>query len=212
MRYKINQQFFDVIDSEEKAYFLGLLFADGHNNTKDGVVLIDLQKGDEMILQTFTDLLQPDKPIKFYENTYSIKGRFRMSIANRHISNKLLELGMVHNKSEKLKEVNNIPEHLIHHFVRGYFDGNGSIGIFGKVKNVEFSICSTKEFLEYIQCILIKNCNLNKVKFGKRHKNRESNSYHLKYTGKFSCQRIRDWLYKDSKIYLNRKYYKFYSF
>ena len=94
-KYEINYKFFDVIDSEEKAYFLGLLFADGHNNVKDGVVLIDLQENDKEILEKFTNILQPSKPLRQYDNKYSKAGRFRMAIANRYISTRLLELGMI---------------------------------------------------------------------------------------------------------------------
>ncbi len=95
--------------------------------------------------------------------------------------------------------------------MRGYFDGDGSIGVFGKAQNVEFSLVSTKEFLIDYQQILIDNCNLKLTKLGKRHKDRDSNAYHIKYTGRFSCLRIRDFLYKDATMYLQRKYDKFFS-
>lgn len=210
-KYEIEHTFFDTIDSQEKSYFLGLLFADGHNNVKDGVVSIDLQETDILLLQKLTDIIQPTKPIKNYENKYSKTGRARLVLANRYISNRLLALGMIQNKSEKLMFVKEIPDSLMSHFIRGYFDGNGSIGIFGKAQNVEFSLCSTKEFVEFIQNVLVNNCNLSKTKLGKRHKDRENNSYHVKYTGRFSCLKIRDYLYKDAHLYLQRKYDKFFS-
>ncbi len=47
----MNEQYFDDIKTEEQSYFLGLLLADGHNNTKDGVISIDLQEGDVDILK-----------------------------------------------------------------------------------------------------------------------------------------------------------------
>jgi len=210
-KYEINDKFFDVIDCEAKAYFLGLLLADGHNNNKDGVVSIDLQPQDIDILKKLTDLIQPEKPIRFYENKYSILGRNRVVLSNRYMSNKLKELGMIQNKSEGLVFVKSVPDDLMHHFIRGYFDGDGSVGIFGKVQNVEFSIVSTKEFLLTLQQILMEKCNLTLTKLGKRHKDRDSNAYHIKYTGRFSCLRIRDYLYKDATIYIERKYDKFHS-
>lgn len=207
----MDETFFDTIDSEEKAYFLGLLLADGHNNIKDGVISIDLQEGGREILQKLTDLIQPDKPIRNYENKYAKVGRNRLVLASRYMSNRLNELGMVQNKSGNLLFVQNIEEDLIHHFVRDYFDGDGSVGIFGKVQNVEFSIVSTKEFLLPLQQVLINNCNLTQTKLGKRHKDRDSNAYHIKYTGRFSCLRIRDYLYKDATVFIQRKYDKFFS-
>jgi hypothetical protein len=210
-KYKMNEEYFDNIQTEEQAYFLGLLLADGHNNVKDGVILIDLQETDINILEKLTALIQPDKPIKNYENKYAKLGRNRVALASRYMSNTLLKFEMVQNKSENLVFTNNIPTELLHHFVRGYFDGNGSIGVFGKVQNVEFSIVSTKEFLLPLQQILVDNCKLNITKLGKRHKDRDSNAYHIKYTGRFSCIKIREWLYKDATVFLERKYKKFFS-
>ena len=207
----MDETFFDIINTEEKAYFLGLLLADGHNNIKNGIIAIDLQEGDLEILQKLTALIQPDKPIKNYENKYAKVGRNRVVLASRHMSNRLNELGMVQNKSGNLLFIQNISPELIHHFVRGYFDGDGSIGIFGKVQNVEFSIVSTKEFLLPLQQVLINNCNLTQTKLGKRHKDRDSNAYHIKYTGRFSCLRIRDFLYKDATVFIQRKRDKFFS-
>jgi hypothetical protein len=210
-KYHLDHTFFDNIDSQEKAYFLGLLFADGCNDTLNGVVSIDLQEGDINILEKFTELIQPLKPIKIYPNYHSKSNRARMVIASRYVSNRLAEIGMVSQKSEKLCSLNDVPKHLMNHFIRGYFDGNGSIGVYGKVQNVEFSICSTKMFLEILQKNLIDECLLSATKFGKRHKNRDSNSCHIKYTGRFSCLKIREYLYKDATVYMKRKYDKFFS-
>lgn len=210
-KYEIDEKYFDNIQTEEQAYFLGLLLADGHNNVKDGIIAIDLQEGDIDILQKLTNLIQPEKPVKNYKNKYAKLGRNRVVLSSRHMSNTLLKLGMVQNKSKNLLFVQNIPDNLIHHFIRGYFDGDGSVGVFGKVQNVEFSIVSTKEFLLPLQQILVDNCNLTTTKLGKRHKDRDSNTYHIKYTNRFSCLRIRNFLYKDATVFIQRKYDKFFS-
>lgn len=212
--YSINENAFDNIDSEYSAYFLGLLFADGSNTTKTGVISIDLVEEDEHILKELANFVESDRPLRTYKNYNrpNAKDKTRFVINSKHMSSVLDSFGMIPNKSLKIKFPVFLDEDLIHHFVRGYFDGNGSIGIFGKVKNVAFSVCSTESFLLTLQEILMINCNLNKVKLGKRHKDRDSDSYHLRYTGRFSCQRIREWLYKDATIYLERKYDKFNSF
>ena len=119
-KYAMNEIFFDNIDSEEKAYFLGLLLADGHNNIKDGVVSIDLQEGDITILEKLTELIQPEKPIRNYENKYAKLGRNRVVLASRYMSNRLNELGMIQNKSGNLLFIQNVDKYLSPHFIRGY--------------------------------------------------------------------------------------------
>lgn len=210
-KYEVDDCFFDEIDNEAKAYFFGLLLADGTNNVKDGLIVIDLQDSDLPILQQLNDLVQPTRPIKRYENKYSKTDRFRLTICSRQISQSLLKKGMVSNKSYLLKEVSGVPEELMHHFIRGYFDGNGSIGVFGEVGNVELSIVSTRTFLSQVQQQLMKNCNISQTKFGKRHRDRVDEVYHMKYTGRFSCLKIREYMYKDATYSIERKRVKFFS-
>lgn len=45
-----NNNYFDKIDTENKAYFLGLLYADGSNSIKNGKISIALQARDKDIL------------------------------------------------------------------------------------------------------------------------------------------------------------------
>ena len=89
-QYKINENFFDEIDSEEKAYFLGFLYADGGH--VDTSISLTLQKNDEEILHKLNNLIQ-NKPIR----TYPLKNPkySKLLISNRYMSEKLLTLGLV---------------------------------------------------------------------------------------------------------------------
>ena len=64
-KYNIDETFFDVIDTEEKAYFLGFLYADGYNNTDRNSVNLSLKEDDKEILEKLNNLLQPNKPLQF---------------------------------------------------------------------------------------------------------------------------------------------------
>src|SRR5690606_14362207 len=64
-KYKINQNFFDNIDTEEKAYFLGLLCADGCNHINNTKVSLFLKESDKEILEKFKNMLQPEKPLNY---------------------------------------------------------------------------------------------------------------------------------------------------
>lgn len=200
--YPIDEVFFDVIDTEEKAYFLGILYADGAHITERNAVTLSLNEDDKNLLHRLNNLLQPLKPLQ-YVNINSGRGQYRLTIQNKKISKRMLELGLVKAKTHKIIFPEWIDKKLIRHFVRGYFDGDGC------VSNRVFSMVGTESFLNSVQIILIDELGLSKTKFDKRHKNRKDNITSIRYCGKNNLKKIMDWFYADANIYLNRKLEKF---
>ena len=204
-KYNIDETFFDVIDTEEKAYFLGFLYADGYNNTDRNSVNLSLKEDDKEILEILNNLLQPNKPLQYVEiKDTNSSNQYRLVIANKHISQKLVELGCVKAKTHTLTfpTEEQVPSCLIRHFVRGYFDGDGSVS---GDKQKQFCFVGTMDFLLPLQQILIKELNFSKTKLDRRHKDRDNNIRSLRYCGVNQCITFRDWLYKDATIYLERK-------
>lgn len=211
-KYQIQEDFFDKIDTEEKAYILGLLYADGYNNTDRNSVSLGLKEDDKEILDKITAIIQPDKPLQYIDLSTQKKtkgfensqNQYRMVIANKHISQRLVELGCgkakTHNLTFPIEE--QVPSYLIRHFVRGYFDGDGSISK-GKISKVD--IIGTTTFLEPLQDILFKELSFNKTVLNQRHKERDNNIRSLQICGNKQCIKFRDWLYEDATIYLERK-------
>jgi len=212
-KYNIDETLFDVIDTEEKAYFLGFLYADGYNNTDRNSVNLSLKEDDKEILEKLNNLLQPNKPLQFVNtsNQRKTKGfeksqnQYRLVIANKRISERLVELGCDKAKTHSLifPTEKQVPKHLVRHFVRGYFDGDGC------VSNRVFSMDGTDCFLSSVQNILIDELGLSKTKFYKRHNHRDNNITSIRYCGSGNLRKIMDWLYTDATIYLDRKYEKF---
>jgi len=124
------------------------------------------------------------------------------------LSQRLFELGCGKNKTFKIEFPIWLDESLYNHFIRGVFDGDGSISFLIRDNSPEFNITGTEELLAYIQNILMKECNLNKTKLTKK-KNSKTNIVALRYSGTVNLIKIRRWLYKDATIYLERKYNKF---
>jgi hypothetical protein len=62
-RYELNENYFDVIDSHDKAYILGFLFADGCNNPKKYTISISLQEEDKDILEKMRILIGSEKKL-----------------------------------------------------------------------------------------------------------------------------------------------------
>ena len=211
-KYPIVEDFFDAIDTEEKAYILGLLYADGWNHTERNVVGIGLKESDKKVLDKITNLIQPTKPLQYVDTSTSRKNigfensenHYRLIIANKHISQRLVELGCgkakTHNLTFPTEE--QVPSHLIRHFVRGYFDGDGSVSN-GKTAKVD--IVGTISFLLPLQDILFKELSLNRTILNQRYKERDNEIRSLQIGGNNQCIKFRDWLYKDATIYLERK-------
>lgn len=199
-KYTLNDEFFDEINTEEKAYFLGLMYADGYNGEKKHRVCIALQERDIDILKKFKKCIKTNRP--FYLETKrkpSHQNHIFFEIVNKRLSKALSDLGCVQGKSLKLKfpSYKQVPNKLLRHFIRGYFDGDGCLGIYGKNKYPALYFCGTKHFLNGIEKIW-----KGKALFRWTHPNK---IYVLNVKGRKSIVKILRWMYYKSSISLNRK-------
>ena len=210
-KYTIVEDFFDKIDTEEKAYILGLLYADGYNNTDKNDVCISLKEDDVEILNKITNIIQPTKPLFYLDMSPENRGmknsknQYRLTINNKHISKRLVELGCGKAKTSVIKfpSSEQVPNSLLHHFVRGYFDGDGSVSN-GKWSKVD--IISTPEFLTGLQNILKESIGIGITKLNYSRKySKEVNIVSLNIGGRLQCMKFKEWLYKDATIFLKRK-------
>lgn len=214
-KFPIREDFFSIIDSEEKAYILGFIYADGCNHSDKNKLEISLAKQDEEILVKFSKiLLFGNNQVKEYSRKGNRENKVGLYIVNKQISQDLIHQGCPARKTFILKYPK-IPLHLYSHFVRGYFDGDGMLVIYERIaarcknisKTAEFSITSTKEMLNEISnifAILGVSTSINK-----RHKNRDNNNYTLRVFGNQQIKTVCDYLYKNASIFLNRKHIKY---
>ncbi len=211
-KYSFNRNYFDIIDTEEKAYFLGLLYADGYNYEACNNLVLSLQEEDLEILEKFNKAIESNYKITLVQKrNLKHKNQQKLTICNKHFSENLAKLGCVQAKSLILKfpTEDQVPSHLIRHFIRGYFDGDGSISYWYPVKyktiKYSVSITSSFDFCETVYNLLQNELSLT---IYKTLKNRTSTLT----IGKFShILSFMDWLYEDSTIYLDRKYKKYNS-
>ena len=132
--YEVDHNYFDEMDSEEKAYFYGWLCADGCNSSDTKGVVIKIQEGDRNLLQKLNDLIQPTRPILFYPRRKpSEKNQVTMIIWSQRITNRLTELGCGPRKTFTLEWPEWMPENLWPAFLRGLNDGDGCISERGSV-------------------------------------------------------------------------------
>lgn len=209
-KYPLDEHFFDIIDTEEKAYFLGILYADGTNSINRGEVSLRLQENDVEILKTLNNLIQPSKPVGYIpQKTKKHKNCRRLTINSKKISNKLNEFGMTPNKTFKLTYPTWLDDDLYRHFIRGYFDGDGCV-TFNKInQQLCISFTGTDNMMLSIQKILMKSLKFSKTKLSNRFPERNNNTRSLLYFGNGNSRKFYEYLYGDSKIYMVRKKNKF---
>jgi len=205
-----NKRYFEHIDTEHKAYWLGFIMADGniYDYTKRPKYSLDiaLQAKDKGHLEKLSKELSYTGEIR----ERLIAGKYpscRLQLHGKEIVNDLTELGCGPNKTMSL-QVPKIPKELLRHFIRGYFDGDGSITIYDDGYKDKLSIslcCGNEEFLNQVQSIIIEELNLTEVKI---YSDKRSNLKEYR-KARIDAFKILTWLYKDSSVYLDRKYEKY---
>lgn len=204
-RYEVNDNYLDEINTQTKAYFLGLFAADGCNHENIGEISIKLQEYDEHILLQIKDNLEYTGRLYLNTRQGNVNNQKILRISSVKLSNRLSELGFPARKSLILKFPKFIPDHLVNHFIRGFFDGNGSIYKHKNKKeftNFNIDLISSpmfclecKEYLENKLGIHLSSFYVNKNK-----------NMRISCGGNQQVKKLMDYLYKDATIYLYRKY------
>ncbi len=206
-KYNLNVNFFDQIDTQEKAYFLGILYADGYNDTNRNAVNLQLIEPDKEILEKLTNLIQPSKPLQYIKiKNERHNNCFRLVIANKHISQQLVILGCTNNKTFTLKFPTFLSPNLFPHFIRGYYDGDGSLNV--KTNNSCVNIVSTLPFCRSLSNIFHEVLHINSY-IRKCHKGRNTTTRMIETAGNLQVLSFLDWIYANSRLHLSRKYQKY---
>ena len=104
-RYKLNENYFDDIDTPNKAYILGFLYADGSNSESKCTISMSLQEEDGYILEKIRKEIGSEKPLEFldysnkHDGGYNYKNQYRLLMFSRHMCDALKDKGVVPNKS-----------------------------------------------------------------------------------------------------------------
>lgn len=220
-----NENYFNEIDTPQKAYWLGFMYTDGYvtTNNRWGITL-GIKDIDHLVKFT-----------KAFDSNINIKTRKRASkfedtlgkeyeecsflINNSNMHKNLIAKGVISNKTKSMvfppKEI--IPEEFLSHFIRGLFDGDGSYSLSvshpkykDKVYNVtscEISfVCCSKDFIEQLAEIISSKTNI-KIRIDKS-SNKEL--YVLRISNKKDLLNFINFVYDidESDEKLDRKYLK----
>lgn len=195
-KFDLNDFFFVKLNTIS-AYWLGFIATDGNISGNSNSIRIGLNKKDKIHLENFLKAIGCEKEIYINKKLNSAN----LEVHSKTMKESLTQLGIPPRKSLIIKDLR-VSEKLMPHFIRGVYDGDGSLS--GRKKtHIQISIAGNKPFLENIQNYLIKRCNLNKTQIYPL----KSKAYKLQYTGT-QIFRILDFLYEDSnpETRLERKY------
>lgn len=191
---QFNESFFEIIDNEHKAYWLGFMMADGcvsMSHHPKVVIKLSNKDGDH--------LYKWHKSINSCLKVHHMKSGSQSQHYSKKMCLDLVRLGCVPRKSTILKfpYLNRL---LVRHFVRGYFDGDGcaELRTHQKTPQLRLSFVGTELFLTKLQRHLKTNNKLyptgnNKV------------ARQLQICGNIKAKKIADWMYKDATVFLERK-------
>lgn len=210
---KLNYNF-KSISNEKEAYIIGLMFADGYQNGSQ----IGLKSKDKDLIEEVKNyfskeiVLQKSKNGKYYS----------FVISSKEACFSAEKLGFEKSKTKKEISIPKMKDNLIIHFIRGYFDGDGTIFICNDKNNkssfLKGNICSpTKRILEEIQCFLKKNNISTTINIEKRVGKKfilpqgkycvaDMDMYRLYFRKKEDIKKLFFLMYNNSTMYMKRKY------
>jgi len=126
---QFNETFFADLNNEASAYFLGLLAADGSIAKRGNTVEIQLAEPDHHVLEDFIRSIDGDGcSIKPRRRSDRRKTFHRLTLCSKTLSQDLVSWGLTPAKTELLELARPVPDSHIRHFLRGFWDGDGSIG------------------------------------------------------------------------------------
>lgn len=216
-RYRLNDKYFRIIDNEHKAYWLGLLYADGYvGNEKFNNIVISLTISDMYILEEFAKDIEFTGDIRIDKNAGGFSNGTAKAVLNFssiEMAKDLRRIGLYPGKSQTMTSIPDIPEELVPHFIRGYFDGDGSIHTTKYYENNNgrkryrkrnvFSMIGTADFLANVKKYI-------PVKLTKQRCKSENMEYLVcNVDSRLLC--IYDYLYSNATIFLTRKFNKWNS-
>ena len=205
---EVDSNYFEIIDTEHKAYWLGFLTADGYISSTNNYIELSLKEEDKEHIENFKQDLNSNHAISKKTSILNNKtfNAYKISIRDIKLNSDLHFLGLNNKKSHNAYiPFRFIPNKLIRHYIRGLFDGDGSVYSLNHGKQIGITICTTisKYIIEDVTKCIKENLDIN-VKYHKSRNVTDINIYKTLDVNKFY-----DWIYNDATIYLKRKYNKF---
>lgn len=198
--YNVDIDFFKKMDIEEKWWVLGWLYSDG--NVNETRMRINLQARDIDVLEKIKYLMKYDGPLHFKKSPKETwQDQYELCIGRGEIVEDLKLLGCVPAKSNILEWPKNLPEEFVWAFLRGIFEGDGSIG---GTRGLQITFTGSKIFNKDLLTFL-RSVGIQCQEYFRADKEHSSQIMTTKISESMKLMRL---LYNNPTIYMNRKYQK----
>ncbi|TLS37000.1 endonuclease [Pseudalkalibacillus caeni] len=191
-QYRLNEHYFKTW-SNNMAYILGFFVADGVIN-KD-MQSVGFAQKEKYLLEDIKRELNSNQPL--YKN--NSRDVYILMLHSKILKVDLMEIHGITPAKSNVVSFPNIPDEFMHHFVRGYFDGDGHVNY--ERYNVSF-VGGSYHFMEQLKTVLENQKITSRIKVKGKH-------VRLFITGRRTISKFADWIYKDKDIYLKRKFQEF---
>lgn len=211
--YEIDLKYFEKIDSHRKAYFLGLIMADGcvvfnRRETRVNKLTISLQERDGYLIDELKSDTKFNGPIIITQDKRPNRQKMKtMTIHNGAFVSNFAQYGIGPRKSISHSFFKNVPKEFLTSAILGYFDGDGSVSFLKNENRLCISLISSIEFSKELGTFLLESGVKNSVAVRKT-----TNGYLMgvvKVKGNKQGLKFHELIYKDCDIFLKRKKEKF---
>lgn len=201
--YPRNEMYFNQITTPEKAYWLGFFYADGCVNSSNSEISINITDKEHVekfqkAIGAINHHITETRDMRWEK----AKTLYLFAIKDKQLHADLIKWGCVPKKTFLIEKIPNIPKDYVSHFIRGYFDGDGSLHWLKGTNNyrISFTSGSQKFLVEILKELNLNNINVSKTK--------DSNTYYFQIAGRHQVEQVLNYLYQDSteQMRLDRKY------
>lgn len=210
--HSINETYFETIDTNEKAYWLGFLFADGgitYRLGRPNKTNFSLKDPEPVI--TFKKHIESNHKLGIYDvfdkRTLKTYKRYSLQISNSIFTSHVVSKGLI-GKHNYATTFPNIDEKFYSHFIRGLLDGDGHVVVNSTQNRISF--LATTPIIQHIQNYINKNLGIGLTKIFVKAQNNTGDLVHININKLSDASKLVEFLYREShpEIRLNRKYVK----
>lgn len=205
-KLEMDLDFFTKIDTHNKAQILGFIYADGCIPKRLSHIQIGIAREDHSYLEWIKGVVKYTGEVRIYKSRRpNEQDTSMLNLCSGKMVRDVIKLGCSPQKSQILAfpTEEQVPYIYINSFIRGYFEGDGSLSPSVDKKTGHpsyiFTMCGTRSFLEKCSEIFSKELKVHSLI------REQVGIWILRISGNQQVLAVMEWLFKDSEYIMERK-------
>ena len=195
----LNENYFEKIDSSDKAYFLGFMLTDGNVSLNENIIRLSLSSKDEEILNIFKEKTGNENKICIREDEKHSERTFQLR--SKKWKDDLAKYGVVPQKIS-ISEMPVLSTDMMPHLIRGMIDGDGWISF----NSHQIGFCGNEKTVNQLKKYLVETLNVYDVKVI----HASENLWQITWASQKDIEKIGNYIYQNKdNCFLSRKYNNF---